>query len=62
MVGESLTRLQYCCHYMPAALREVGTCIECGCPPVAFGRLCPELALLARRVLERGGHHCLGVR
>jgi hypothetical protein len=44
-VCESLTRPRSCCHCTPTALRGVGTRIECGCPPVAFERLCPELAL-----------------
>jgi hypothetical protein len=43
MVGESLTRLWFCCHYAPTALRGVGTRIECGCLPVDFGRALPQV-------------------
>jgi hypothetical protein len=43
MVSESLTMSWSCCHYTPAALRGVGTRIECSCPPVAFGSALPQV-------------------
>jgi hypothetical protein len=45
--GESLTRLWSCCHCTPAILHRVGTRIECGCLPMAFGRLATSFILLA---------------
>jgi hypothetical protein len=51
MVGESLTRPWSRCHCTPAALRGVGTFIECGCPLVAFGRSLPQVLFLS---LEAG--------
>jgi hypothetical protein len=32
------TRPWSCCHCTPVALCRVGMCIECGCPPLVFGR------------------------
>jgi hypothetical protein len=43
MVGESLTRERSCCHCAPTALRGVGTPIEWGCLPAAFGRALPHV-------------------
>lgn len=58
--GEYLTGLGSCYHCTPVTLRGVGTRIECGCPPWAFGlalSLSPEIdsgeANMA--VLGRGG-------
>jgi hypothetical protein len=59
--GESLTRLRSCYHCTPANLRGVGTCIECGCLLVSFGRLATSFILLARDGLERGRHSFPGV-
>jgi hypothetical protein len=51
-VGESLTRPRSCCHCTPAALRGVGTRIECGCPLVASGCLPQVLSLLPEMGLD----------
>jgi hypothetical protein len=59
--GESLTRLRSCYHRTPANLRGVGTCTECDCLLVSFGRLATSLILLTRDGLERGGHSFPGV-
>lgn len=63
--GESLTGLRSCYHCTPVTLRGVGTHIECGCPPRAFGlalSLSPEIGsgeadmvVLGRGCLGRGG-------
>jgi hypothetical protein len=50
MVGESLTRLWSRRHYTLANLRRVGTLIQCGCPPVAFGRALPQLLSLSPKM------------
>jgi hypothetical protein len=47
MFGEPLTRPRSCCHCTLAALRGVGTRIECGCPPAAFGRALPQVLSLS---------------
>jgi hypothetical protein len=45
IVGESLTRLWSCCSSTPAGLRGLGIHIECGCPPVDFGKVLPLVCL-----------------
>jgi hypothetical protein len=63
--GESLTGLRSCYRCTAVTLREVGTSIECGYPPRAFGlalSLSPKIgsgeanmAVLGRGCLGRGG-------